>query len=36
MPLYRGKPWFLPAAMQYFDWKDRKTARTPLSRLKAH
>jgi glycine/D-amino acid oxidase-like deaminating enzyme len=33
MPLYRGKPWFLHAAMQYFDWKDRKTARTPLHKL---
>jgi glycine/D-amino acid oxidase-like deaminating enzyme len=36
MPLYRGKPWFLSAAMQYFDWKDRRTARTPLHKLKAH
>ncbi|WP_136616585.1 MULTISPECIES: NAD(P)/FAD-dependent oxidoreductase [Mesorhizobium] len=36
MPFYRGKPWFMPAAMKYFDWKDRKTARTPLDRLKAH
>jgi glycine/D-amino acid oxidase-like deaminating enzyme len=34
LPLYRGKPWFLSAAMQYFDWKDRKTARTPLHKLK--
>jgi glycine/D-amino acid oxidase-like deaminating enzyme len=36
LPLYRGKPWFLPAAMQYFDWNDRKTARTPLHKLKSH
>lgn len=36
MPFYRGRPWFLPAAMKYFDWKDKKTARTPLARLKAH
>jgi glycine/D-amino acid oxidase-like deaminating enzyme len=36
LPLYRGKPWFLPAAMQYFDWNDRKTARTPLHKLESH
>ena len=36
MPFYRGKPWFMSAAMKYFDWKDKKTARTPLDRLKAH
>jgi glycine/D-amino acid oxidase-like deaminating enzyme len=36
LPLYRGKPWFLPAAMQYFDWKDRQTARTPVHELESH
>jgi glycine/D-amino acid oxidase-like deaminating enzyme len=24
LPLYSGDPWFLPLAMRYFDWKDRK------------
>jgi glycine/D-amino acid oxidase-like deaminating enzyme len=24
LPLYSGNPWFLPLAMRYFDWKDRK------------
>lgn len=26
LPLYSGDPWFVPMAMRYFDWKDRKTA----------
>jgi glycine/D-amino acid oxidase-like deaminating enzyme len=26
-PFYRGNPWFVPAAMRYFDWKDRRLAR---------
>jgi glycine/D-amino acid oxidase-like deaminating enzyme len=25
MPFYRGKPWFLPLAMKWFDFKDGKT-----------
>jgi glycine/D-amino acid oxidase-like deaminating enzyme len=25
LPFYSGNPWFVPAAMRYFDWKDRKT-----------
>lgn len=25
-PLYRGRPWFVPLAMRYFDWKDGKRA----------
>jgi len=24
LPLYSGNPWFVPAAMRYFDWKDGK------------
>ncbi|HVZ00979.1 MAG TPA: FAD-binding oxidoreductase [Dongiaceae bacterium] len=24
LPLYTGKPWFVPLAMRYFDWKDGK------------
>jgi glycine/D-amino acid oxidase-like deaminating enzyme len=24
LPFYSGDPWFLPLAMRYFDWKDRK------------
>jgi glycine/D-amino acid oxidase-like deaminating enzyme len=24
LPFYSGDPWFLPWAMRYFDWKDRK------------
>jgi glycine/D-amino acid oxidase-like deaminating enzyme len=24
MPFYSGKPWFVPLAMRYFDWKDGK------------
>ena len=26
LPLYSGNPWFVPMAMRYFDWKDRKRA----------
>jgi glycine/D-amino acid oxidase-like deaminating enzyme len=26
LPFYSGDPWFLPWAMRYFDWKDRKSA----------
>lgn len=26
LPFYSGNPWFLPMAMRYFDWKDRKRA----------
>ncbi|WP_237143698.1 NAD(P)/FAD-dependent oxidoreductase [Phyllobacterium zundukense] len=26
VPLYRGSPWFLPLAMRYFDWQDRRIA----------
>jgi glycine/D-amino acid oxidase-like deaminating enzyme len=26
LPLYSGNPWFVPLAMRYFDWKDRKRA----------
>ncbi|HKY95790.1 MAG TPA: FAD-binding oxidoreductase [Kiloniellales bacterium] len=25
-PLYRGRPWFVPLAMRYYDWKDGKRA----------
>lgn len=25
-PLYRGSPWFVPLAMKYFDWHDRRIA----------
>jgi glycine/D-amino acid oxidase-like deaminating enzyme len=28
LPLYRGKPWFLPLAMRYFAWKDARLARS--------
>jgi glycine/D-amino acid oxidase-like deaminating enzyme len=27
MPLYRGNPWFLPLAMSYFAWQDRRLAK---------
>jgi glycine/D-amino acid oxidase-like deaminating enzyme len=27
VPLYRGNPWFVPYAMRYFDWRDRRGAR---------
>ncbi|MFI4987561.1 MAG: NAD(P)/FAD-dependent oxidoreductase [Alphaproteobacteria bacterium] len=26
LPLYTGNPWFVPYAMRYFDWHDRRTA----------
>ncbi len=26
LPFYSGNPWFVPTAMRYFDWKDRKSA----------
>ncbi|MGH7069657.1 MAG: NAD(P)/FAD-dependent oxidoreductase [Acetobacteraceae bacterium] len=26
VPLYNGNPWFVPYAMRYFDWKDRRFA----------
>lgn len=26
LPLYGGNPWFVPMAMRYFDWKDRKAS----------
>jgi glycine/D-amino acid oxidase-like deaminating enzyme len=26
LPLYRGRPWFVPLAMKYFDWHDRRIA----------
>jgi glycine/D-amino acid oxidase-like deaminating enzyme len=26
LPFYSGDPWFLPWAMRYFDWKDRKAS----------
>lgn len=26
-PFYSGKPWFVPLAMRYFDWHDRRIAR---------
>lgn len=26
VPLYRGSPWFVPLAMKYFDWHDRRIA----------
>jgi glycine/D-amino acid oxidase-like deaminating enzyme len=26
LPFYSGDPWFLPLAMRYFDWKDRKAS----------
>jgi hypothetical protein len=26
VPLYTGKPWFVPLAMKYFDWHDRRIA----------
>lgn len=28
-PLYNGNPWFVPYAMRYFDWKDRRFASRP-------
>ena len=27
VPLYGGNPWFVPYAMRYFDWRDRRDAR---------
>jgi glycine/D-amino acid oxidase-like deaminating enzyme len=27
-PLYNGNPWFVPLAMRYFDWRDRRDGRT--------
>lgn len=27
LPLYRGSPWFVPLAMRYFDWHDRRIAK---------
>lgn len=30
MPLYDGTPWFVPLAMKYFNWKDRKFDRASL------
>jgi hypothetical protein len=27
LPFYSGKPWFVPLAMKYFDWHDRRIAR---------
>ena len=33
-PLYRGRPWFVPLAMRYFDWHDRRIAR-PAVRKRA-
>jgi glycine/D-amino acid oxidase-like deaminating enzyme len=27
LPFYRGDPWFLPLAMRYFAWNDRRLAR---------
>lgn len=27
LPFYRGRPWFVPLAMRYFDWHDRRIAR---------
>lgn len=27
LPLYGGNPWFVPLAMRYFDWHDRRIAR---------
>lgn len=29
-PLYRGKPWFLPAAVAWYRWKDRQEIRKAL------
>ncbi|MBN9028646.1 MAG: FAD-binding oxidoreductase [Rhizobiales bacterium] len=26
-PFYRGRPWFVPLAMRYFDWHDRRIAK---------
>lgn len=26
MPFYSGTPWFVPAAMKFFDWQDRRAA----------
>jgi hypothetical protein len=31
LPLYRGNPWFLPLAMRYFAWQDRRLAGRDLS-----
>jgi glycine/D-amino acid oxidase-like deaminating enzyme len=28
IPLYNGNPWFVPYAMRYFDWRDRRDGRT--------
>lgn len=27
LPFYGGRPWFVPLAMKYFDWHDRRIAR---------
>jgi glycine/D-amino acid oxidase-like deaminating enzyme len=27
IPFYRGKPFFVPTAMRYFDWKDQRRAK---------
>jgi glycine/D-amino acid oxidase-like deaminating enzyme len=27
VPLYNGNPWFVPYAMSYFDWRDRRDGR---------
>ncbi len=29
VPLYTGNPWFVPHAMRYFDWRDRRFATRP-------
>jgi glycine/D-amino acid oxidase-like deaminating enzyme len=31
VPLYRGNPWFVPYAMRYFDWRDRRDGRAHRS-----
>jgi len=28
VPLYNGNPWFVPYAMRYFDWRDRRDGRS--------
>jgi glycine/D-amino acid oxidase-like deaminating enzyme len=32
VPLYHGTPWFVPMAMRYFDWQDRRFARKGTGR----
>lgn len=32
LPFYTGEPWFLGLVMRYFDWKDRRFARTDAVR----